>query len=136
MKPNLLIVSHGNMAVETLKSAEMIVGEIANANTVSMNATDGLSGTIEKIKSQINLDKPTLIMADLLGGTPCNSVVQVVGGTVNCKVISGFNLGMIIEYALCPDMSLEELQQKLILSAKQAIQVVETNIDVDDLDED
>lgn len=49
---------------------------------------------LEKIK-----DKNILIMADLYGGTPFNAAMVLCGNKENIKIISGLNLGMVIEYA-------------------------------------
>lgn len=40
-----------------------------------------------------------IIMADLLGGTPCNAALLVANDDSRIKIISGLNLGMVIESA-------------------------------------
>ncbi len=90
MKPKIILMSHGQMAVEILASAQMIVGDLANADVVSMDPEDGLSGTQAKLDMilQANGDVPTLIFTDLKGGTPCNVAMMAMGNisTVMCSV--------------------------------------------------
>ena len=136
MKPNLLLLSHGQMAQETLNSAEMIAGKIDHVTVVSMAADDGLSGTLDKVKAAVDTDKPTIALADLLGGTPCNSVVNVASETPNLKVMTGLNLGMVIDYALSTETDIDKLMVELRDTGVQGVQIVsEASLDLDDLDE-
>lgn len=136
MKPNLLLLSHGQMAQETLNSAEMIAGRIENVTVVSMAADDGLSGTLSKVKAAVDVNVPTIALADLLGGTPCNSVVNVAADKPNLKVMTGLNLGMVIDYALSTETDIDKLMMELRDTGVQGVQIVADDlVDLDDLDE-
>ena len=136
MKPNLLLLSHGKMAQETLNSAEMIAGTIEKVAVVSMAPDDGLSGTIAKIQAAVDPTVPTIALADLLGGTPCNSVVNVAATIPNLHVMAGLNLGMVIDYALSNEQDVDKLMEQLAQTGTQGVQIVKDDeLDLDDLDE-
>lgn len=89
------------MAEEVLNSAKMIIGDSIDYPTVNMKQDDGIEGTIEKLKA-LEVYKESseiIIMADLLGGTPCNAALLVANNDSRIKIISGLNLGMVIESA-------------------------------------
>jgi PTS system mannose-specific IIA component len=127
MKPKLILMSHGKMAAETLHSAKMITGDLANAAIVSMAETDGLSGTTEKLKKILESpdQEPTLILTDLKGGTPCNAAMMQMDSRPNLRVLSGLNLAMVIEAVLSPIEDLDELVDHLLMIGKNAVEKVE-----------
>lgn len=127
MKPKLILMSHGNMAAETLQSAKMIVGDLIAAQVVSMTETDGMSGTIEKLTQLLNFlgDIPVLILADLKGGTPCNVAMMQMNERSNLRVLSGLNLAMVIEAAVSPIEELDELTDYLCDIGKSAVEKIE-----------
>ena len=120
MKPKLILMSHGRMAEETLASTQMIVGELADAAIVSMTAEDGLSGTQAKLAAILKEagNVPTLVLADLKGGTPCN-----------VAMIAGLNLAMAIEAAVSPVENVDELAAYLTQIGQSAV----TTIDLPEL---
>ncbi|WKK92438.1 hypothetical protein Q0Y04_21190 [Clostridioides difficile] len=65
-----------------------------------------------------------IIMADLLGGTPCNAALLVANNDSRIKIISGLNLGMVIESAF---LDTKELAAKLEKIGKDNISMVEQN---------
>ncbi|WP_416324531.1 PTS sugar transporter subunit IIA [[Eubacterium] hominis] len=136
MKPNLIVTSHGNLASEVVKSASMIVGEVANVSTVCMAAEDGLEGTTVKMKDAISkyAGKPIVILADLFGGTPFNVAMMLSKQQSNVKVVSGLNLGMVVEYAVSQLEDETELAQYLCTIGKAGIVVPQEDEEDDDLE--
>lgn len=88
------------MAKETLNSAKMILGDTFDYPVVSMQADDGIKGTLaklEEILQTIPEKQPIVIIADLLGGTPANVAVLKSNSDPRIKVVTGLNLGMVLE---------------------------------------
>lgn len=88
------------MAKETLNSAKMILGDTLDYPVVSMQADDGIKGTLvklEEILQTIPEKQPIVIIADLLGGTPANVAVLKSNSDPRIKVVTGLNLGMVLE---------------------------------------
>ncbi|WP_260449808.1 PTS sugar transporter subunit IIA [Ligilactobacillus murinus] len=93
-------MSHGSMAKETLNSAKMILGDALDYPVVSMQADDGIERTLaklEEILQTIPEKQPIVIIADLLGGTPANVAVLKSNSDPRIKVVTGLNLGMVLE---------------------------------------
>ncbi|WP_227851222.1 PTS sugar transporter subunit IIA [Clostridioides sp. ES-S-0123-01] len=122
---SIILMSHGNMAEEVLNSAKMIIGDTINYPTVNMKQDDGIEGTIKKLKKALEVYKESseiTIMVDLIGGTPCNAALLEASIDSRIKIISGLNLGMVIESAFSDE---KELAVKLEKIGKDNISIVE-----------
>lgn len=137
MKPKLLLMSHGQMAQETLASAKMIVGDLAQADVVSMNAEDGLAGTKKKLHAILAQQgqQPILIIADLKGGTPCNVAMMAMGSYPTIRVLTGLNLAMVIEACVSQTESIDELAAYLQTIGQQAVTSIQLENDAEDDEE-
>lgn len=88
------------MAQETLNSAKMILGDQIDYPVVSMAPDDGLEGTITKLDTileKMDNDKSIVIIVDLMGGTPANVATLKASMDSRISVITGMNLGMVLE---------------------------------------
>ena len=68
-----VIVSHGQLGQEMIRTAEMIVGKIANITSVSIDVTTDVAFSREQIKQAIqsvNSGSGVVIFTDMFGGTP------------------------------------------------------------------
>ncbi len=108
----VLVICHGNLGQELVKTAEIIVGKLDQCLAISMNPKH----TIEELKEivgshlkKVDDGDGVLILTDLFGGTPSNiSLSFLQKGKV--EVISGLNLPMLIKLAsIRRDKSLEEI---------------------------
>lgn len=132
---HIIFMSHGNMAQETLKSAEMIVGETSNTYVISMEAEDGLSGTNDKLSlclETIGKEQDVLVLADLKGGTPCNVAMMKMQEYPNLKVMSGLNLALAIEAIMSLVEDMESFLSSLVVVGKDAVDLIE----IPDLEDD
>lgn len=136
MKPTLIITSHGNLASEILNSANMIVGDTSDIKTVCMAAEDGLEGTTRKMQEAIAAckDAPIVILADLYGGTPFNVAVISAQKREHIRVVSGLNLGMVIEYSVSQLENENELADYLCEVGKNGVIAPVLETDEDDCD--
>ena len=135
----VILASHGYLAKEALRSAEMIVGK--QDNCAYLAVTEDLN--LEQAKEQMNrmydeLDtsKGTIILCDILGGTPSN-----VSGTFclekdNILVLSGLNLPMLLDLFTNRDRSLNELADSLKKSYDMGFQNISARCKEEDQDED
>lgn len=120
----LLLMSHGNMAIETLKSAEMILGHIDNMKAIGLQPNQGpedlQKAAEEFINDNPNQDK-TMVAVDLLGGTPSNVVVRLMVKYPDLEVVSGLNLPMVIGFANQVMMGMDVDKQSLISEAQNGV---------------
>lgn len=122
MENKIILMSHGMMAKEMLNSARMILGDQIDYPVVCMSSDDGINGTkdkLMKILNQITGDKKIIILADLMGGTPANVASMEALVDSRISVITGMNLGMILESFFSSNE--EHLAQKLMEIGVQGI---------------
>lgn len=123
---NILILSHCELTKELIKTAEVIAGkqenlfyidqDIKNENLVS------LQEKISEILKKINNEKGTLVLTDMLGGTPCNASVLLTKN-YNLEVLTGVNLPMILSavFAGRTAQTAKDLADKVLADGKKSI---------------
>jgi PTS system mannose-specific IIA component len=97
----IVIVSHGNLAGESLKILEHIVGKQKNIETISIQSDDSIKERrFDLLKSIENVDtgNGVIILSDMFGGTPSNLAISALKKS-KIEVIAGFNLPMLITLA-------------------------------------
>jgi PTS system mannose-specific IIA component len=96
----IVIVTHGNFGKELLKSVEMIMGEQKDVVAFGLNLGDDVETLKENVRKTVeenqSLNKTTLIMVDLLGGSPSNIALSLLKD-YDVKVLVGINMPMLIE---------------------------------------
>lgn len=97
----LVIVTHGNLAVEMLKVMEHIVGPQKMVETVCIGAEDNMEARRDEIESaisKVNDGEGVIVLTDLFGGTPSNLAISMMQkGKV--EVIAGINLPLLVKLA-------------------------------------
>ena len=120
---NIVLISHGSMAEGVKVSLEMIVGRQEHVHTVSLRPdSDNLQFEKELNEKMKALNGTTLIIADLLGGTPCNVA------TKNYLNVDGVE---IIEAVVNQQASIKELvclAQENIVDVKAGMNQAEQEI--------
>jgi PTS system mannose-specific IIA component len=111
----VVVVTHGQLAIELVNAAEMIVGDLPQFSAVSIGWHDDVNDAREEIEQAIGRVRGAegvLLLTDMFGGTPSN-----VGMTFlekdRIEVITGVNLPMLIKLAQLPE------SQDLLAVARQ-----------------
>ena len=97
----VVVVTHGQLAVELLNAAEAVVGELPQFTAVSIGWHDDTQDAREEISSAIARVKGgdgVLILTDMFGGTPSNLALTFLETNV-VEVLTGVNLPMLIKLA-------------------------------------
>ena len=97
----VLVVTHGHLAIELVKAAEMIVGALPRFVAVSIGWHDDVTAAREAMALAIGrLQGPAgvLVLTDMFGGTPSNLGLTFLE-TNRVEVITGVNLPMLIKLA-------------------------------------
>ena len=98
----VLIATHGNLAEEILKSAELIVGKQDKTMTLGLQHGDCIESFIEKVKKAIlslNEGDGVIVFVDLFGASPYNAAAFSTKDMCenDFKCITGVNLPMLLE---------------------------------------
>lgn len=113
-----VVVTHGNLAVELISTAEMIVGKIEGIKAVPISHNLSQEDAREEISSAIkSVDKGegVLILTDLFGGTPSNLSISFLEEN-KVEVVTGVSLPMLVKLSnVRGNLDLEEMA-KLIRS--------------------
>jgi len=121
----LVVITHGQMAIECLRSAEMIIGPVAACRAISIDrscSVDEAKACLAQAIAEVGTDdEGVLIMTDMFGGTPTNVAADFLeSGRVD--ILTGVNLPMLIKSAsLRTQKSLVELADFLRDYGQQAI---------------
>jgi mannose PTS system EIIA component len=98
----VVVVTHGQLAIELLNAAEMIVGDLPRFAAVSIGWHDDVTDAREDIAQAIERVRGegggVLIVTDMFGGTPSNLAMTFIEAD-QVEVITGVNLPMLIKLA-------------------------------------
>lgn len=135
----VILASHGFLAKEALRSAEMIVGKQDNCAYLAVTENLNLEQAKERMNQmfdELDTSNGTIILCDILGGTPSN-----VSGTFclereNTLVLSGLNLPMLLDLFTNRNRSLDELAESLEKSYKMGFQNISARFKEEEQDDD
>lgn len=119
----IVLVSHGTLAEGLKNAAEMIVGPQERLLAVSMEPEADLAALRRRIEQAVaSAGSPgeTLVLIDILGGSPANASARLASRGVS--VICGVNLPMLLELLTQREnAALEELTSIATQAAKEGI---------------
>ncbi|MBI5789610.1 MAG: PTS fructose transporter subunit IIA [Candidatus Schekmanbacteria bacterium] len=120
----VVIVTHGKLAEELLKTAELIVGHQPQMKTFSVSTLADDASVYEQLRiavKEVNTGQGVFILTDMFGGTPSNLSLPLLDEP-GVEVITGVNLPMVVKLAdplLKQDM--EELKNLIVEYGKRSI---------------
>lgn len=121
----IVIVTHGLLGQELLKTAEFIVGSLDACVSVSINGVkgpDSLRNSIDQAIKSVDKGGGVLILTDMFGGTPSNlSLSFLEEGKV--EVLTGVNLPMLLKAVQVRKSPLAEAAQLISEQARKSIAV-------------
>jgi mannose PTS system EIIA component len=93
----VVIASHGALAEELLRTAESVVGPIAQVRTVAVVATDPeVRHRVADAIRAVDAGDGVLLLTDLLGGSPTQLCLSFLDER-RVEVVTGVNLPMILK---------------------------------------
>src|SRR5512135_2435982 len=112
----IVIVTHGDLGTELLRTAQEIVGKSPGVEAVSVHASEQIDKARKKIEAalqRVNDGSGVLILTDLFGGTPSNLVLSYLEAG-RLEVVTGVNLPMLMKLSsLREERDLRALAEKL-----------------------
>jgi PTS system mannose-specific IIA component len=97
----VVVITHGQLAIELVNAAEMIVGDLPQFTAVSIGWHDEVNDAREDIAraiDRVQADAGVLLLTDMFGGTPSNLGMTFLAAN-QVEVITGVNLPMLIKLA-------------------------------------
>ena len=95
----IIIITHGNLALELKSAMEHILGVQKNIEIICISSDDDLDerkndieGSIKKIDNNSGI----VMLTDMFGGTPSNLAISFLK-TGKIEIISGVNLPMLVK---------------------------------------
>ncbi|MFC5630751.1 MULTISPECIES: PTS sugar transporter subunit IIA [Streptococcus] len=98
MAKQLILISHGLFCEELKKSTEMIMGPQDIIHTVGLLPEEGPDDFRLKLEEKMAELKEFVVLADLMGGTPCNVASRMVMEGKGFDLYAGMNMPMIIGF--------------------------------------
>ncbi len=126
----VVLATHGRLAEELLRGAEMICGPIENCRALTLSATTALDDAREALAgaiTEVDQGQGVLVLTDMFGGTPSNLALTFVDERV--EVVTGVNLPMLLKLTTArgPEVAVEALapviasqgQKNIVLASEQ-----------------
>jgi len=122
----IIIITHGNLALELKSAMEYILGIQKNIEIISIKSDDDLEikkADLEEVIEKVNENIGTIILTDMFGGTPSNLAMSFLEvGKV--EIISGANLPMLVKLIGLRDSNdLQKVAQESKESAQKYISI-------------
>lgn len=109
----ILIATHGGLAEGLLSAVELLAGKQEKVKTIGLYHGDGIDGFKEKVATayeELDDGDGVMTFVDILGGSPCNAVMELMNRKSEVKAIAGVNMPMVIQAVMTRDDStIEEL---------------------------
>jgi mannose/fructose-specific phosphotransferase system component IIA len=108
-----LLASHGPIAQGALESAQLIMGTQSPHRVMALQLQAGFNLQLferemnAKVEQLLNHNKRVIIVTDLLGGTPNNIASKIFLTNANVDLITGMNLGLILELLAQSDTKID-----------------------------
>jgi mannose PTS system EIIA component len=119
----VVVATHGNLAQEMIRTAEAVVGKLAQVAPVSVVATspDVRSGIEGAIRS-VDEGDGVLLLTDLLGGSPTNLCLSFLAER-KVEVVTGVNLPMLLKLGglRATGKAIEEVARDLAEAGQKSI---------------
>jgi PTS system mannose-specific IIA component len=96
----MVLATHGDLGRALIGAMEMIVGAQPLVAALSLQVDDRLEDATSRLQQALdNTDEGdgVLVLTDMLGGTPSNLCLALIGGPRPVEVVSGVNLPMLLK---------------------------------------
>ncbi len=96
----LVLATHGELGRALIGAMEMIVGAQPRVTALSLQVADRLEDTTSRLQEALDGADDgdgVLVLTDMLGGTPSNLCLALIGGPRPVEVVSGVSLPMLLK---------------------------------------
>ena len=121
----LMIITHGNLALELKSAMEHMIGDQNDIEIFSITPEDDIDiqkNKIEEKLKELNQGKGVIILTDVFGGTPSNLALNFLEPGI-IEIMSGVNLPMLIKICQLRDKNILEVIQEGKNAAQKYISI-------------
>lgn len=123
----IILASHGELSKGMHDSLKMLVGDVKDkvrylSLKVGENATEMFSDLAKLVKEDIN--KKYILVTDLFGGSVNTAAMELFENSDNLFLVSGMNLGLVLELYLMSEDADENTIQKRIDESSSKIMLL------------
>lgn len=96
----VMLATHGELGMALIAAMEMILGRQERVTALSLQIADSIedaTGRLQAALEAADAGRGVLVLTDMLGGTPSNLCLALLGGTRPVEVVSGANLPMLLK---------------------------------------
>ena len=122
-----IIVTHGRLAEELLRTAELIIGTVEDCFAISGSdlCDEELIRRIRGIILESGREH-AVIFVDYFGGSCCINSARAIDGIGGVKVVSGVNLPLLLDFLTKQGtMGFEEMISHLVSRGSESIKVLD-----------
>ena len=126
----IILISHGDLAKGIVSSASMLVPQLENVTSLTLWPDDNPDDFQQKVEAAVkaaDTGDGVFILADMLGGTPCNRAMYFLGDKV--RIMTGLSLPML--YSLINIR--EETSDLAVLARDVMAEAKDAMVDVNEL---
>ena len=110
----LIIITHGNLAIELKHSLENIIGPQKNLETVCIGYDDDVDKRKDEVKeliTKVDSGKGVIMLTEMFGNTPSNLLISLIEED-KIEMIGGINLPLLVKIgSLRENTNIEEVLQ-------------------------
>lgn len=129
MKNIIIITGHNKYASGVYSSLEMVSGNLENIYAVDFLSNDTDASLADKFNeiTKNKKDFGILFACDLLGGTPYKEAAKLAFNNKNIRVVTGANMGGIIDSNFkLSMMEIDALAKNLIIASTKNLMILDT----------
>ena len=123
----IIITGHSNFATGIVSAVRLVAGEQKNLEVVDFYdtySTEELRTKLIEALDRLDGCEDIIVFTDIVGGSPFKVSAEIAAtSNKNIKIISGTNLGMLLENVMVRDMDtdFDELVDTAISTGKQQV---------------
>lgn len=133
----IIVMTHGDFGKAAMESAQLIVGQQDNYDTLSVFVVDD----VEKLKEELfdkvdrlDTSKGLIVFTDIVGGTPTNLASELLTRE-DVLVVAGVNLPVLLESFTNRENNIHTLKEIIRNAYDQSLDI-RTNKDLEGEDDD
>jgi len=110
----VVLVTHTEYGAWLLKAAEMILGPQQQCMSISVDVSQEVEQTVQKLKKAVadcDAGAGVMLLTDMFGGTPTNISLSLLGSR-ELEVVTGVNLPMLLKVLNSRQTPLARLAQE------------------------